>query len=341
VWATYLGGENADVAQSIAVDSSGDVWTSGTTASVAFPNANGCSGGDDFLVEMNPTGAALVYSARYPNQTVAQAVGLDQTTSLVHAAGPTGIVSGIAPAQTPTIRVFGLVSMAGGETSGRAAAGEMVSIYGPHIGPAVPVAGAANSAGALPTTLGGVQVLLPGAEASLLYVSDSQIDVILPYSSTPVTVQIVNGGNTSPTFPVETPQALPQVFRNADGSAEALNQDGSVNSSSNRAKAGSLVTIWATATSYLPVTPGQITTTASNSCASQCQMNVYGSVVPGPFAEQATVVYAGASPGFASGFTEIVFQVPASIPSSYFNLYFNLSVNGVASGIALIYVTNQ
>ena len=71
------------------------------------------------------------------------------------------------------------------------------------------------------------------------------------------------------------------MFHNPDGSALAVNQDGSVNSPTNRAEAGSIVTIWATGTGNLSVTAGEITTTANNSCNSDCQINVYGSV-PGP-----------------------------------------------------------
>lgn len=327
VWATYLGGESSDAAQSIAVD------------------------------PMNSSGAAILYAGRYPNQTVGQAVALDPATGLVHMAGPTGLVSATTPAQAPTMRVFGLVSMAGGETSGRITGGEMVSIYGPHVGPPVAVIGTADSSGSLPTMLGGVQVSLDGANAPLLYVSDSRIDAILPVlvphaivadnarrprllppqQSLTATLQIINSGTTSPAFPVVRESALPVVFRNPDGSATALNQDGSVNSYSNPAKTGSVVTIWATGTGYLPAAAGVITTSANNSCALSCQINVYGSVVPGPFAQQATVVYAGASPGFASGFTEIVFRIP---PNDSF-LNFNLSVNGFASDPVRLYVTNQ
>jgi uncharacterized protein (TIGR03437 family) len=339
VWATYLGGGTSAAAQSIAVDPSGNVWTTGTTTSIAFPNTNGWSTGGDFLVEMNSFGAALLYAARYPTQTVAQAVALDPVTGLVHAAGPTGIVSGIAPMQTPTMRVFGLVSMAGGETSGRVAWGEMVSIFGPHIGPAVAVTGTADSSGALPTTLGGVQISFPGqGNASLLYVSDSQINAILPALNSPAMMQINNGGTTSAAFPVVPEQALPQVFLNANGTAAAVNQDGSLNSPLNPAVAGSPVTIWATGTGYLSVTAGEITTSANNSCNSQCQINVYGEV-PGPFTQQATVLYAGASPGFASGFTEIVFLIPPQTISDFFT--FNLSVNGFGSGPETLYVASQ
>jgi len=340
IWATYLGAGPADTAQSIALDPSNNVWIAGTTSSNAFPNANGWSTGGDFLAEMNAAGTALLYSGRYPNQTVATAIALDSVTGLVHAAGPTGIVSGIAPTQTPTMRAFGLVNMAGGELSGRMAWGEMVSIFGPHIGPVVAVAATAIS-GALPTTLGGVKVSFSGqgtgpANASLLYVSDSQINAILPALNSPVAMQITNAGTTSPAFPVVPERALPQIFLNASGSVAALNQDGTVNSPSNRAVPGTGVTIWASGTGYLPVTAGEITTSANNSCNTQCKISVsgFGSISP----QQATVLYAGASPGFASGFTEIVFIIPPGI-YSYFSL--SLSVNGIASNPVTLYLANQ
>lgn len=343
VWATYLGDGPVDAAQSIVVDDpSGNVWTTGTTTSVAFPNTNGWSTGGDFLVELNASGAALLYAARYPDQTVAQAVALDPVTGLVHAAGATGVVSGIAPTQTPTMRAFGLVSMAGGEISGRVAWGEMVSIYGPHIGPTVAVTATEDSSGALPTTLGGVQVSFPDqGNAALLYVSDSQINAILPALNSPATMQITNGGTTSPAFPVLSEDALPLVFLNANGTAAAVNQDGTVNSPLNPAVAGSFVTIWATGTGHLPLDVGKIATSANNSCNSQCQINVY-SEVPGPFVQPATVLYAGASPGFASGFTEIVFLIPPPVTTPYFAFSgFNLTVNGFSSGTAGLYVASQ
>jgi uncharacterized protein (TIGR03437 family) len=339
VWATYLGGAPADTANSIAIDPSGNVWATGATTSPVFPNTNGWSTGGDFLVEMNAAGTALLYSGRYPDQTVATAVALDPVTGLIHTTGPTGIVSGIAPTQAPTVRAFGLVNMAGGEISGRVAWGEMVSIYGPHIGPAVAVTATAIS-GALPTTLGGVQVSFSGqgtgpGNASLLYVSDSQINAILPALNGPVAMSITNAGTTTPAFPLVPERALPQIFTNADGSAAALNQDGTVNSPSNRAAPGSTVTIWASGTGNLPVTAGEIATSADNSCNSQCQINF---LVSGFSPQQATVLYAGASPGFASGFTEIVFLIPSGT-YSYFS-FTTLSVSGFTSSPVTLYVSS-
>jgi hypothetical protein len=67
VYSTYLGGSGDDGAYSIAVDSSGNAYVTGRTASTNFPTMNPLQpifGGiyDAFVAELNPTGSALVYS---------------------------------------------------------------------------------------------------------------------------------------------------------------------------------------------------------------------------------------------------------------------------------------
>lgn len=312
IWATYVGGSGADVAQSMAVDANQNVWMTGTTMSADFPNADGWSQGGDFLVQVSSAGTVLSYAARYPNQTLGQAVGVDSATGLIHVAGPTGIIAGIAPGKAPSMSVFGITNAAGSETSGRVAGAEAISIFGPHIGPASPVTAVLDSHGALPTTLGGVQVSFAGTNAPLLYVSDGQINAIVPPINPPATVTITNATNTSPGFPVVITQALPQVFRNADGSAIALNQDGSLNSYQNPAPLGSIVSIWLTGTADLQLPVGQLTTKAVNSC-SQCIVEFYSPQSPEPI-QQAPVLYAGPAPGLVSGFTQINFQVESGYP---------------------------
>ena len=68
VYGTYLGGSGSDVGNSIAVDSSGNAYLTGATASTNFPTRNPiqpsyAGGGDDvFVTKINPAGTALVYS---------------------------------------------------------------------------------------------------------------------------------------------------------------------------------------------------------------------------------------------------------------------------------------
>jgi hypothetical protein len=67
IYSTYLGGGTSDYASGIAVDSAGNAYVNGTTASGDFPTKNplqAATGGneDTFVAKINPTGSALVYS---------------------------------------------------------------------------------------------------------------------------------------------------------------------------------------------------------------------------------------------------------------------------------------
>lgn len=73
VYATYFGGTGNDIAQSLAVDASGNVIVSGITNSTDFPLANAlrstfgggsgeCLSGDAFVAKLNAGGTALIYS---------------------------------------------------------------------------------------------------------------------------------------------------------------------------------------------------------------------------------------------------------------------------------------
>ena len=66
-YSTYLGGNNVDVGQSIAIDAAGNAYVTGTTESVDFPTMNAFQatyGGDAdvFVTKLNTAGSALVYS---------------------------------------------------------------------------------------------------------------------------------------------------------------------------------------------------------------------------------------------------------------------------------------
>jgi hypothetical protein len=67
VYSTYLGGSNLDFSNSIAVDSTGNAYVTGTTFSTNFPTANALqsisSGSPDaFVTKFNAAGTAFVYS---------------------------------------------------------------------------------------------------------------------------------------------------------------------------------------------------------------------------------------------------------------------------------------
>jgi acyl dehydratase len=71
VYSTYLGGNNVDGANGIAVDSEGNAYVTGNASSTNFPTTPGafqtvcnfyCYGYDAFVAKINPTGTAFVYT---------------------------------------------------------------------------------------------------------------------------------------------------------------------------------------------------------------------------------------------------------------------------------------
>ncbi len=246
VWATFLGGTGRDSAKTIAVDPAGNVWTSGTTSSTDFPASSGFPSGQEFLVELNSSGSALTYSARYPANTVAAAIALD-AQGVVHMAGASGLISTLTRSQSQAPHIYGLANAAGGVLTGNITPGELISIYGLHFG-APATASSFDSNGDLPTMLGGIQVTIFGLPAPLLYVSDTQINAIVPSlansadSATSLTLTL--NGASVPAVRLFVETAVPEIFQISPGYAAAINQDGTVNSeSANPAKAGSYVAV--------------------------------------------------------------------------------------------------
>jgi uncharacterized protein (TIGR03437 family) len=297
VWTNNLG-SLANAVNSLAVDPSGKAWATGSTLSAVFPNAQGWSTGTDFVVGLNATGSTS-FSQLYPTGTVAQSVALDPS-GLVHVAGSAGFVSAIAPTTPPSMKIFDFQNAFGGNVTARISPAEVISIYGPGIGPAME-ATATPANGFYPSMLAGVQVTINGANIPLLYVSANQINAVVPMELTPnvsATVRVINGASVSPGYPVwivpTTPQAFPTV----------LNQDGTVNSQTNPARWGSVVTFYGTGwqSSFSPLADGQVATVAQDACLGSCSVPVSNS----------TALYAGAAPGIVAGVTQFNIKIGAN-----------------------------
>ncbi len=326
VWATYLGGPGVDEASGLALDSAGNAWIAGTTASANFPNAQGWSTGDEFIAAVSASGASLAYAARYPSGTVTQSLAID-ASGLLHVAGSTGLVSVIAPSGRPLPRIFGIANAAYGQAGGVMARGELISIFGPHIGPATPVPYTPTAAGMAPTSLGGVQVLMGDYAMPLLYVSDSQINAVAPFSLyggvSGLTLQVVNNGVATPLFGFSSIDSDPQIFQNADGSAAAVNEDGSLNSAAHPAPAGSIVSIWITGvgTSSAYLQDGQIATgPLAFTCCSTPANIVYSGAAPGAVAGVVQINFEATAPLYGSNITPVIVTVGSNV-SRVANIY--------------------
>jgi len=106
VYSTYLGGSAADYGQGITVDSAGNAYVTGFTASTNFPTANalqGTSGGnaDAFVTKLNPTGSVLVYSTYLGGSFTDYGYGI-----AVDSAGSAYITGETNSANFPTAHAF-------------------------------------------------------------------------------------------------------------------------------------------------------------------------------------------------------------------------------------------
>lgn len=197
-------------------------------------------------------------------------------------------------------------------------------------------------------SLAGVSVSIDGFAAPVLYAQSAQVNVIVPFeidTDGVASITIAYNGNES-TMDIPAAPAAPEIVKLAPSprftQAAALNQDGSVNSPSNPAQPGSVITIFITGTGVMyPAWPdGAIVTDT----LVQSIQPVTVSFLPGT-----EVLYAGPAPGLVAGVIQINLQVPSSLycgpegfcpnPSS---LPLTVTVNGtyqsvVAAAVAIAY----
>jgi uncharacterized protein (TIGR03437 family) len=140
------------------------------------------------------------------------------------------------------ITVTGVTNAASG-LPGPIAPGEIVVVSGSGLGPAQLVSSGAGQAG---TT-----VQFNGVPAPLIYTWATQVAVVVPYAIVSGSAQITVDyqGQTSAAFTVPVASSAPGVFTldsSGKGQAVALNPDSSVNSAAAPAKAGDVISLFAT-----------------------------------------------------------------------------------------------
>ena len=348
VWYTYLGGSSYDAAAAIALDNSGNIYLAGYSDSADFPKAGSpvpdCHiGTRPFLAELDSSGAKLLLTTGLSGMGYDQAyaLALDALHSVAYVVGDVAsLVFFATPGAAQTVYgggdsdsfvarvdltlqpslvvscVLNAASFLAGNTSpyptGAVAPGEIVSLFGVGLGPAPAVGLQLGAAGTVTTNLGGVQVLFDGVPSPLLYVSNGQINAVVPYEiKSPVTDMTVQRGSYSAgPIPMPVEPAVPAIFLANDltnpSEAASINyQDGGYNSVTDPAPRGTIVTFYATGVGLMSSnSDGAVTPNLPPWPSPQLPVTI---TIRGV---NATIQYAGAAPGYVAGLIQINAFVP-------------------------------
>ncbi|GEM_PF-218510 len=178
--------------------------------------------------------------------------------------------------------------------TGAVAPGEIIAISGTALGVPLQQASMQNTS-----------VSFDGTAATLLSVTSTQLTAIVPFNiagQTSTVLTITANGQKAPALTLPVAAAMPGVFtmnQAGNGPAAVINQDGSINSPSNPAPRGTVVSIYMTGT-------GQTNPAGVNGAAVSSPLpQVIASVTATIGGAAAQVVYAGGSPGLYAAVTQV------------------------------------
>jgi uncharacterized protein (TIGR03437 family) len=329
LYATYFGGTGHDSISNVQVASAPEssILFAGQSGSPALPlPASGFQRGPDFVAALDPATDTIGTLTTFGSGSTG--------TGLVAASQGGAIVSGtsniatILESGTPggaSPSLYAVTNSATFVTTGQIVPAELVTLFGAAIGPDTPAA-ADFASGQAPTRLGGIQVLLDGTPVPLLYAQSDQINAIIPFSPSAIfqppfahTITVTNNGASSNAAIVDLTAADPETFSNGAPFAAALNQDGTVNSQSNPAAPGSIVSVFAGGFGTyggLPPLDGSVITSPL-----ETDSVVFALSDSGPL----EVTYAGAAPMLVAGVTQVNFRLPLVSGTSKGQFVFNVS----------------
>jgi len=297
MWTRQFGTADGTLASGVAVDDTG-VYVVGQEGTAPFQEDWG-----DFLADAT-SGAFL---ARF-----------EKTEATLTVSGP---------------RIFsGCVVNAASYVGGGVAPGEIVTIFGSAMGPPELVPARLTGDRRLAATLADTRILFNGVPAPLFYVSDKQSSAIVPYGMAGqsfVDVQAEYKGVRSEAVTVPVLTSRPGIF-SLDGSGRGqgaiLNEDGSLNSPSNPARRGSVITLFATGGGE--AAPGVVDGQIVSGILPRTSLPVSASfdIGSGLPSKQAEVLYAGGVPGSVAGLLQVNLRVPANAVATGNEVQFALIV---------------
>lgn len=243
---------------------------------------------------------------------------------------------GIAMAQSPSYASSSIVN-ASDFSPGPFAPGSLISIFGTNLSFNTATLTADNTTGeTLPFSLGKVKVIIDNAAAPLLYVSPSQINVMVPPNEIAgnVTLQVVRQSIAGPAVTISLVAGAPALFVSSDhyALAQEFNANYALATAKTPALPGDLIILYATGLGGTQPLPniGQIPQFAGfiNGFAT----GALQVLVNGKSLDPKTIPYAGLTPGFA-GLYQINFYLPGNCPP---NPLIQIAMGGQLSGTNVI-----
>jgi uncharacterized protein (TIGR03437 family) len=320
---------------SATADGLGNLLVTGSTAGGNLQLSPGVfTNGAGFAAVVRISDSSVLYATRLPNGA-AQSILPDGNGGFVTIGVETGNfpsrgtqITRFVPTAAAAPTVLGISNAAGLQVSPGLAPGEIVSIFGVNLGPAAGLAAVFDPVtGALPTNLGGTSVYFNGLPAPLLYAGSQQVNAIVPFAvpgGDTMSVLVLANSVQSNTASMLQNGADPEVFKSGDGgiflagpypNSFAVNQDGTLNSSQNPAKAGSVITLFVSGAGlltpspvdgqrggfgpqlFLPLTVTALFPQAGGGCCDRAAVQA---------------LYAGAAPTLAAGMLQLNLQLPGA-----------------------------
>jgi uncharacterized protein (TIGR03437 family) len=304
-------------AQTVTVTNTGSGSLVYSVSSTASWLAAAVSGGT-ISVTVNPAG--LTANA-YQGSIIVSAPGASNTPQLI---AVSLIVTG---AGAPPVTITSVTNSAT-SVSGPIAPGEIFTIKGTNLGPAVGVSFSVTAAGTVSNTLAGTQVMVGSVAAPVLYSSATQVNAVAPFETSgqsEVTVSVQYQGGVG-TQAIQVESASPGAFTfnsTGSGNVAAANQNGTFNGPSNPAAKGSIVTVYWTGGGL--TNPPGVTGSIVGDVLQWLTQPIAVTVGNQP----AVVLFDGSAPTFVEGADQLNIQLSPNTPSGSQPLV--ITVGGISS----------
>jgi trimeric autotransporter adhesin len=246
--------------------------------------------------------------------TITLVVGANTGTARSAIVSVAGISISVSQQGTKPSLSLTAVTNAASNLSGPIAPGEIVVLYGSGLGPAQLISASVGSDGLYDAGLAGTSVQFNGIPAPMIYTSATQVAAIVPYEVTgdaSALVTVTYQGQTAAAVTIALSASAPGLFTlgsTGQGQAAAINQNGTINSSSLPAPIGSIISLYATGEGQTSPAglDGKLATTPLPAPNLPVSVTIGGVTVN-------NLQYVGGAPGEVAGLLQINVAVPAGV----------------------------